>query len=78
MCLLSRTGSLDITRCARSCSAVCAKNWKQEAVHDMQIFGMHGINLPQLLETLRHEGEVVTIGTETGVLESKRYLTGGV
>ena len=44
----------------------------------MQIFGMHGINLPQLLETLRREGEVVTIGTETGVLESKRYLTGDV
>lgn len=33
---------------------------------------MHGINLPTLLDSLRREGEVVTIGTETGVLESKR------
>ncbi|DBA86398.1 TPA: hypothetical protein ACH3X2_005620 [Trebouxia sp. C0005] len=37
-----------------------------------KIFGMHGINLPTLLDSLRREGEVVTIGTETGVLESKR------
>ena len=41
----------------------------------LQIFGMHGINLPSLLDTLRQEGEVVTIGTETGVLESKRCNT---
>ncbi len=35
---------------------------------------MHGINLPTLLDSLRKEGEVVTIGTETGVLESKRCV----
>lgn len=40
----------------------------------LQIFGMHGINLPTLLDSLRKEGEVVTIGTETGVLESKRCV----
>lgn len=39
----------------------------------MQIFGLHGVSLPILLDHLRKEGEVITIGTETGVLENKRY-----
>lgn len=41
----------------------------------MQIFGMHGISLSDLLDHLRKEGEVITIGTETGVLENKRYCS---
>ena len=42
----------------------------------LQIFGLHGISLPSLLDHLRKDGEVITIGTETGVLENKRYCTG--
>ena len=41
----------------------------------MQIFGMHGISLSDLLDHLRKEAEVITIGTETGVLENKRYCS---
>lgn len=41
----------------------------------MQIFGMHGISLSHLLDHLRKEAEVITIGTETGVLENKRYCS---
>lgn len=40
----------------------------------MQIFGVTGINVPDLLQSLRKQGDVVTIGTETGVLESKRFV----
>lgn len=41
----------------------------------MQIFGVTAINVPDLLQSLRKQGDVVTIGTETGVLESKRLVT---
>lgn len=40
----------------------------------MQIFGVTAINVPDLLQALRKQGDVVTIGTETGVLESKRLI----
>ena len=39
----------------------------------LQIFGINGISVPDLLQALRKDGEVATIGTETGVLESKRH-----
>lgn len=41
----------------------------------MQIFGVTAINVPDLLQSLRKEGDVATIGTETGVLESKRCVS---
>ena len=44
-------------------------------ISGLQIFGMHGISLSDLLDHLRKEGEVITIGTETGVLENKRYCS---
>lgn len=44
----------------------------------LQIFGATAINVPDLLQSLRKEGDVVTIGTETGVLESKRCAIEGV
>ena len=40
----------------------------------MQIFGVTAVNVSDLLQSLRKEGDVVTIGTETGVLESKRCV----
>ncbi|KAL3144723.1 hypothetical protein ABBQ38_001846 [Trebouxia sp. C0009 RCD-2024] len=40
-----------------------------------KIFGVTAINVPDLLQSLRKEGDVATIGTETGVLESKRTVT---